>query len=126
MFQNHQVNVRDYSGWLPIHEAANHGFVEIVDYLIDKGAWINDRGGDECEGITPLHDAAANGRIDVVRLLVQRGVNVHAKNDYVSAVFFFFFFFFFCWTHSHVLFSSSGCVSRSTPRNAVRQEVGYV
>ena len=84
IFQGHQVNVRDYSGWLPIHEAANHGYVEIVEHLIDKGAKINDRGGDSCEGITPLHDAANNGKIDVVRLLVRRGANVHAKDVHVS------------------------------------------
>ena len=84
LFQGHQINVRDYSGWIPLHEAANHGYVEIVEYLLDKGATINDRGGDDCDGITPLHDAAANGKVDVVRLLVTRGANVHAKDDNVS------------------------------------------
>ena len=76
--------MRDYGGWIPLHEAANHGFTPIVEYLLDKGASINDRGGDACAGTTPLHDAAANGRTDVVRLLVTRGANVHAKDDNVS------------------------------------------
>ena len=39
--------------------------MEIVSYLIEKGARINDRGGEQCEGITPLHDAASNGHFEV-------------------------------------------------------------
>ena len=57
--------------------------MEIVEYLLDRGAAINDRGGDGCDGITPLHDAASNGKVDVIRLLVTRGANVHAKDDNV-------------------------------------------
>lgn len=49
--QGHPVNVRDHAGWLPLHEAANHGFTEIVDLLLDNGATINDKGGTGCEGI---------------------------------------------------------------------------
>lgn len=48
--QGHPVNVRDHAGWLPLHEAANHGFTEIVELLLDNGATINDKGGTGCEG----------------------------------------------------------------------------
>ena len=78
------MNPRDFCGWLPLHEAANHGYVDIVAYLINKGAWINDRGGEKCTGVTPLHDAAVNGNLEIVTLLVEQRANVHAKDDEVK------------------------------------------
>lgn len=48
--QGHPVNARDHAGWLPLHEAANHGFAEIVEVLLDNGANINDKGGTGCDG----------------------------------------------------------------------------
>lgn len=53
--QGHPVNVRDHAGWLPLHEASNHGFKEIVELLLDHGALINDKGGTGCEGISILN-----------------------------------------------------------------------
>ncbi|KAK3879247.1 hypothetical protein Pcinc_016170 [Petrolisthes cinctipes] len=79
--QGHPVNPRDNCGWLPIHEAANHGYCEIVDTLIDAGAWMSDRGGQHCDGVTPIHDAAACGNFNVMRLLLSRGASVTAKTD---------------------------------------------
>lgn len=72
--------MRDNCGWLPLHEAANHGFAQIVAALLDHGADINDKGGPGCEGITPLHDACVCGNVDVIELLVRRGADVHAKD----------------------------------------------
>jgi len=80
LHQGHPVNPRDYCGWLPLHEAANHGFVEIVQYLLDKGALIDDRGGEHCGGVTPLHDACCCGNVTVIELLVTRGANLFAKD----------------------------------------------
>jgi len=57
--------------------------VEIVDYLLSKGARIDDRGGDKCGGITPLHDACSCGNLPVVELLVEKGANLHARDDQV-------------------------------------------
>ncbi|XP_045614849.2 tonsoku-like protein [Procambarus clarkii] len=79
--QGHPVNPRDNCGWLPIHEAANHGFHDIVLSLIEAGAWISDRGGQQCDGITPIHDAASCGNLEVVRLLMNRGASVISKTD---------------------------------------------
>lgn len=95
------MNVRDHAGWLPLHEAANHGFTDIVELLLDNGATINDKGGTGCEGkflfffvhivhsltsllfigITPLHDACGNGVLNVVELLLNRGANATLKTD---------------------------------------------
>jgi len=68
---------------LPLHEAANHGFVEIVEYLLDKGALVDDRGGEHCGGVTPLHDACSCGNIAVIELLVARGASVLARDNEV-------------------------------------------
>lgn len=91
---------------MPLHEAANHGYTEIVELLLDSGATINDKGGTGCEGklinrlnsgtlhyncifspkltitgFTPLHDACGNGVLPVVELLLNRGANATLKND---------------------------------------------
>nr|XP_006824749.1 PREDICTED: tonsoku-like protein-like [Saccoglossus kowalevskii] len=79
--QGHPVNCRDYCGWLPLHEACNFGYCEIVCYLLDHGAYINDRGGEGCQGVTPLHDAINCGNMDVAKLLIEKGANVLAKDD---------------------------------------------
>lgn len=73
---NHPINPRDHCGWLPIHEAANHDYPDIVRILIDAGADVNDPGGDKCGGTTPLHDACNNGHVQVIQILVQKGADV--------------------------------------------------
>eukprot|EP00106_Octopus_bimaculoides_P007525 XP_014774967.1 PREDICTED: tonsoku-like protein [Octopus bimaculoides] len=69
------INVRDYCGWMPIHEAANLGFHLIVEVLIKHGANINDVGGKECGHVTPLIDAATNGNIEVMQVLLNHGAD---------------------------------------------------
>lgn len=79
--QGHPVNPRDHCGWIPLHEAANHDFLEIVQYLLEHGAAVNDRGGQHCGGVTPLIDAASCGNMEVMELLISKGANVLAKDD---------------------------------------------
>lgn len=78
--QGHPVNPRDHCGWIPLHEAANHDFLEIVQYLLEHGAAVNDRGGQHCGGVTPLIDAASCGNMEVMELLISKGANVLAKD----------------------------------------------
>ncbi len=55
--------------------------------MLDHGAHINDRGGEQCQGMTPLHDACDGGaHTDIIQLLVKKGANVHAKDDLVSVI----------------------------------------
>lgn len=75
------MHIRDNCGWLPLHEACNHGHLEIVRLLIDKGANINDRGGTLCNGITPLHDAASNGHLELIELMLDNGASPLAQTD---------------------------------------------
>lgn len=79
--QGHPVNIRDNAGWMPLHEAANHGFTEVVEVLLDNGATINDKGGTSCDGVTPLHDACGNGALEVVELLLNKGANATLRTD---------------------------------------------
>lgn len=79
--QGHPVNVRDHAGWLPIHEAANHGFRDIVEVLIDNDASINDAGGEHCDGVTPIYDACTNGKLEVIELLLDKGANVTQRSN---------------------------------------------
>lgn len=79
--QKHPVNVRDFAGWMPLHEAANHGHIEIVRLLIERGASINDKGGKMCDGVTALHDACGNGCLEVVELLLEAGANATMRTD---------------------------------------------
>ncbi|XP_059971458.1 tonsoku-like protein isoform X1 [Mesoplodon densirostris] len=74
--QGHPLNPRDYCGWTPLHEACNYGHLDIVRFLLDRGAAVDDPGGQGCEGITPLHDALNCGHFEVAQLLVERGASV--------------------------------------------------
>lgn len=82
-FQGHPVDVRDNNGWLPLHEAANFGFVDIVRELLDRGASVNDRGGPNCGGITPLLDAASCGHLHVMQLLLDKGASPTMRSNKV-------------------------------------------
>ncbi|XP_059479979.1 tonsoku-like protein isoform X2 [Neocloeon triangulifer] len=78
----HVVNVYDNSGWAPIHEASNFGHAEIVSFLLDHGAKINDQGKPgslECDGTTPLIDASSNGHFTVIELLLDRGAKIELR-----------------------------------------------
>ncbi|XP_032680822.1 tonsoku-like protein [Odontomachus brunneus] len=75
----HPANVRDHCGWSPLHEAANHGHVEVAEALLKHGANVDDPGGASCKGITPLHDAASCGHFSVMQLLMQHGANLTLK-----------------------------------------------
>jgi ankyrin repeat protein len=51
-----------YVGWTPLHEAAIHGYPDIVAKLLRMGADPNVLGMDND---SPLHDAAANSHTQV-------------------------------------------------------------
>ena len=62
----------------PILRAAENGHVEVVRYLLDRGARLNHT----VEGVTrcfALSGAATAGHLDVVKLLVERGADVNAS-----------------------------------------------
>jgi len=82
--QGHPLNPQDNNGWTPLHEASNHGHLDVAAALLESGADINNRGGPGCNGMTPLMDAASNGHIEMMTLLIQHRANVIAKDDRVN------------------------------------------
>lgn len=68
---------RDNSGWTPLHEAVNGGFVRVAEMLVEYGSEVD--AGDN-DGRTSLHLACEKGHLDLVRLLVHRGANIEAKS----------------------------------------------
>ena len=53
------------------------GKIEIVKYLLQNGANIND--AKDIGGWSPLHKAAYFGKLDIVKLLHQNGAEINAK-----------------------------------------------
>jgi len=73
-------NVReDDYGATPLHVAAEYGYSEIVEVLLEHGAAPNIR---EKYGDTPLHYAATFGNSKVVEVLLEHGADPNARNNY--------------------------------------------
>ena len=66
-----------FGGSTPLHIAAEYGSLDIINYLLDIGAYIN---AWTPGGKTPLSFACDAGHIDAVKLLIQRGANTF-END---------------------------------------------
>ena len=75
-------NVReDNYGATPLHVAAEYGYSEIVEVLLEHGATPNIRDKD---GRTPLHYAAMFGNSKVVEVLLEHGADPNIRNKYGS------------------------------------------
>jgi ankyrin repeat protein len=72
------VNVENNHGQTPLHIAAENGELDVVEYLVGKGANIHS----EKSGWTPLHTAAYSGKLDVVKYLINEGAGVNTRNKY--------------------------------------------
>jgi ankyrin repeat protein len=57
-----------------LHTAARHGYLEIVQYLIEHGADVNLLSS---SNYTPLYCAAESGELEVIKYLVQHGADVN-------------------------------------------------
>ncbi|XP_056093934.1 tonsoku-like protein [Rhinichthys klamathensis goyatoka] len=72
------VNVTDYAGWTPLHEAVYRNNYDLTEILLEAGALVNCRGDN---GITPLHDAIHCQYYKIVDLLLKNGANLLSKCD---------------------------------------------
>jgi len=73
-------NVReDDYGATPLHAAAEYGYSEIVEVLLEHGAAPNIR---EKYGDTPLHYAAMFGNSKVVEVLLEHGADPNIRDKY--------------------------------------------
>jgi hypothetical protein len=69
------IEVRNGRGWTALHTAANKGFTEITELLLELSADVNARGPNT---ITPLHSAASLGTAAVAKILIEYGAMVDA------------------------------------------------
>ena len=72
------INAPGKSGETLLQAAAGKGQLEVVQFLLDHGAAVNDN---RPRDIAPLHYAAGNGRKAVVDLLLRRGAKVDAQTE---------------------------------------------
>ncbi len=71
------VNVKDNSGWTPLHIAAWYSDLDIVKYLVEKGADVNAK---DNLGQTPLHISTNKGDLENVKALIHGGAIPEYKN----------------------------------------------
>lgn len=71
-----KVDSKDIAGQTALMYAAETGRMEVLEYLVSKGADVNAVSAGE--HITPLMYAAAAGRLDVIEFLVDRGAKIDA------------------------------------------------
>ncbi|XP_065650592.1 uncharacterized protein LOC136078729 [Hydra vulgaris] len=76
------INERDkWNGFNALHYAARYNQVNVVEYLLEKGALIDNPDGD---GNSPLLLAAKYGKTNAAKLLIEKGANVMFQNNYGS------------------------------------------
>ncbi|XP_067425023.1 SMC5-SMC6 complex localization factor protein 1 isoform X2 [Emydura macquarii macquarii] len=70
-FPGTDINVKDYAGWTPLHEACNHGSTVCVREILQRCPEVDLLS--QVDGVTPLHDALSNGYVEIGKLLLQHG-----------------------------------------------------
>ncbi|KAK8060972.1 hypothetical protein PG996_010902 [Apiospora saccharicola] len=76
------LDVRDNTGWTPLHWAVHHGDKLLVRYLVGDLAGVDLlEARDDGYGLTVLMMAAVNGDTDMVALLLNSGASTAAKDD---------------------------------------------
>lgn len=79
----HSENCGTNNGWAAIHFAADNGYLDVVQRLVDSGATID---LPTASGDTAAAIAAEHGQFEVVRWLVTVGANIHAKRRGLNLV----------------------------------------
>ena len=73
-------NIEDLYGDTPLHIACIKNNLEMVIFLISKGACINKK--NKFNGSTPLHYACFNKNLKIVHILTKNGAIIDEKNEY--------------------------------------------
>lgn len=68
------AHAQDRFGSTPLHEAAIHGHVDIVEWLLDNHVMEIDT--KDNAGCTPLHRAIQFGHMNVVKKLIEKGAEM--------------------------------------------------
>ena len=76
--EHHDVDVKDSSHYSAFMHASMSGHLDVMQYLLDKGAKINTR---DRVYHTPLILAARDGRIKVVEFLIAKGAQIEVRDN---------------------------------------------
>ncbi|KAL3457250.1 ankyrin repeat-containing domain protein [Aspergillus heterothallicus] len=76
---NQLVHIYGSGNAAPLHEAAEQGYLNIANILLEHGADVNVR-RPYTNPQTPLDVAASRGHFQMVRFLLLRGADIHAEN----------------------------------------------
>ena len=71
------VNARDKDGRTPLHWACRGVHLEVVRFLVDKGADVN---AEDSNKVVPLHSLAVRNNTEAIELLLAKGADVDAKD----------------------------------------------
>lgn len=74
---NTTIETKDNKERTPLFLASKNGNLEIVDYLLEKGADIEAR---DKEDRTCLMNASKEGRLNIVEFLLEKGANIEEKD----------------------------------------------
>lgn len=80
MSQQFTKSIDDYDhpeGPFALQESSLSGYKEIVEFLLQHGANVNEY----YNGETAIHKASFSASKDVVQVLIDHGADIHAKND---------------------------------------------
>lgn len=72
------INLKSTDGYTPLYTAVQGNHMNVVDYLLNNGALVDEINGDQEK--TALHEASGRNNINIVRTLVNKGANVNKKN----------------------------------------------
>jgi ankyrin repeat protein len=75
-FSPSAIESKSPAGYNPLHFAACGGQLDIVEYLVEKGADVDSRADDGC---IPLQLAVIKGHKDVVEFFIANGADVNTK-----------------------------------------------
>ncbi len=73
-----RVNEYSSDGFSPLGLACFFGQKEAVDFLLKKGADVNQISNNPMK-LAPLHSAVASQKIEIVKMLIEKGADVNAQ-----------------------------------------------
>jgi ankyrin repeat protein len=71
------VNAQDNFKWTPLHFAAHGGLLDVVDYLLERGADLEARTMNQA---TPLMRAIESSKPEVVQYFIDKGAKLQIEN----------------------------------------------